>query len=64
MSLPMKLELQPHKVMVRPGDSVNMTVKGPSGMWVGFNVIDKALLLLNNDNVLEEDKVLIMCFNS
>ncbi|XP_052235637.1 complement C3-like [Dreissena polymorpha] len=52
-----QLELQPHTVIVKPGDAANLTVKGPSGMWVGFNVIDKALLLLNNENILKEDKI-------
>ncbi|KAH3898477.1 hypothetical protein DPMN_022710 [Dreissena polymorpha] len=57
MSLPIKLELQPHTVIVKPGDAANLTVKGPSGMCMGFNVVDKALLLLNNDNVLKEDEI-------
>ncbi|KAH3752414.1 complement C3-like [Dreissena polymorpha] len=52
-----QLELIPTEAMVRPGQTSKLTVKGPSGMWVGFNVIDKALLLLKNTNVLREDKI-------
>ncbi|XP_052285268.1 complement C3-like isoform X3 [Dreissena polymorpha] len=52
-----QLELHPEKLEVRPGDSSKLTVTGPSGMWVGFNVIDKALLLLNSQNVLRENKL-------
>ncbi|KAH3826701.1 complement C3-like [Dreissena polymorpha] len=52
-----QLELHPAKSEVKPGAMSQLRVTGPSGMWVGFNVIDKALLLLNNNNILKEDKV-------
>ncbi|XP_052214423.1 complement C5-like [Dreissena polymorpha] len=52
-----QLELNPEKLEVNPGESSKLTVTGPSGMWVGFNVIDKALLLLNSENILKENKV-------
>jgi len=29
-------------------------------MFVGFNIIDKALLLLNNENILKEDTVKLL----
>ncbi|KAH3754661.1 hypothetical protein DPMN_189342, partial [Dreissena polymorpha] len=50
-----QLELHPEKLEVRAGRVSKLTVTGPSGMWVGFNVIDKALLLFNNKNVLREN---------
>ena len=42
---------------VLPGGKVDVTATGPPDMWVGFNIIDKALLMLNNENILKEDTV-------
>ncbi|KAH3770835.1 complement C3-like [Dreissena polymorpha] len=53
-----KLKIEPAKQQVLPGASSPLSVFGPSGMWVGFNVIDKALLLLNSDKTLTHDKLL------
>ncbi|WAR23940.1 hypothetical protein MAR_037609 [Mya arenaria] len=49
------LELKTKKSEIYPGDRTELTVTGPNGMWVGFNIMDKALLLLNSDNVLKHD---------
>ncbi|XP_052777882.1 complement C3-like [Mya arenaria] len=51
------LELKTKKSEIYPGDRTELTVTGPNGMWVGFNIMDKALLLLNSDNVLKHDTI-------
>ncbi|XP_053388991.1 A.superbus venom factor 2-like [Mercenaria mercenaria] len=50
----LKLKTQ---VEVRPDSSERITVTGSPFMWVGFSVIDKALFLLNDNNVLKKDKM-------
>ncbi|XP_052224018.1 complement C5-like [Dreissena polymorpha] len=52
-----KMELHLEHRNVWPSTTSKLTVTGPSGMWVGFNVIDKAMLQLNNKNVLMENKI-------
>ena len=40
-----------------PGDSKDMRVTGQQGSHVGLSVVDKAVLLLNNKNILHKNKV-------
>jgi len=52
-----QLEVELSEGQVLPGGMVDVTARGPPDMWVGFNIIDKALLMLNNENILKEDTV-------
>jgi len=52
--------LQTH--IIKPGESIKLKTTGPPYAWVGFNVIDKALLLFNTDNMLRQNKVCYLFF--
>ncbi|WAR23941.1 CO3-like protein [Mya arenaria] len=51
------LRLTTRKTMEYPGAIGTLMVTGPSDMWVGLNIIDKALLLRNRDNVIKHDTI-------
>ncbi|WAR23926.1 CO3-like protein, partial [Mya arenaria] len=51
------LTLKTEETTLDPGATGKLTVTGPSDMWVGFNIMDKALLLLNSDNILKHDTI-------
>ncbi|XP_052774666.1 complement C3-like [Mya arenaria] len=51
------LKVKTDTATLDPGASCNLTVTGPSDMWVGFNVIDKALLLIKSGNILKQDTI-------
>ncbi|WAR21470.1 CO3-like protein [Mya arenaria] len=52
-----QLTVEPERTEIYPGNPQDVTVTGPSDAWVGFNVMDKALLLLNDKNILQHDTV-------
>ena len=45
------------KTQVLPGDTDDLTIFGQPGTVVGLSAVDKAVLLLNNKNVLHKNKV-------
>ncbi|XP_053393834.1 venom factor-like [Mercenaria mercenaria] len=51
------LNLETIKPLLKPGSNDQLTISGSPLMWVGLNVIDKALLLLNDKNVLRKSKM-------
>lgn len=53
----LQLKLETTHAQVKPGSNDFLTIEGDPMMWVGLNVMDKALLLLNNKNVLRKNKV-------
>lgn len=53
----LQLKLETTKPLIKPGKTDFLTIEGDPMMWVGLNVMDKALLLLNNKNVLKKNKV-------
>ena len=53
----LQLEITANKKEVDPGSNGELTIKGPSDMVVGLNVMDTALLLLNSENILRRTKV-------
>jgi hypothetical protein len=42
---------------VIPGSTDKLIITGTPFSWVGLNVMDKALLLLNDENILKKNKV-------
>jgi len=52
-----QLIVVPSEEAILPGGVIDIKARGPANMWVGFNIIDKALLLQNNENILKEDTV-------
>ncbi|XP_060597411.1 complement C3-like [Ruditapes philippinarum] len=51
------LSLKPDSVAPLPGTRDQLTITGTPFSWVGLNVIDKALLLLNDKNILVKNKM-------
>ncbi|XP_053373562.1 venom factor-like [Mercenaria mercenaria] len=51
------LTLTPHLSEVLPGAGGELTITGTPYTWVGLNAMDKALLLLNDKNVLRKNKM-------
>nr|ACN37845.1 complement component C3 [Ruditapes decussatus] len=51
------LHLETDAQTVKPGSNGKLTVTGTPLMFVGLNIIDKALLLLNDKNVLKKKKM-------
>ncbi|KAL4220110.1 hypothetical protein ACF0H5_020521 [Mactra antiquata] len=49
------LSLVPTKTEIVPGEKSNLQIFGDPSMFVGLNVMDKALLLLNKENTLKRD---------
>jgi hypothetical protein len=45
------------KTEVAPGTKDMLTITGTPFMHVGLNIMDKALLLLNDKNILRKNKV-------
>ncbi|XP_060581763.1 venom factor-like [Ruditapes philippinarum] len=51
------LSLKPQQYTLIPGSTDKLTVTGTPFSWVGLNAMDKALLLLNDKNVLMKNQM-------
>lgn len=56
----LKLDTERH---ILPGVHKLLRVTGQPGTDIGLSVIDKAVLLLNNNNILHKDKVTSLVFS-
>lgn len=55
--LQLKINTEGDRFEINPGDRLKLLVSGDSQAWVGFNIMDEALLLLNNKHILKENTV-------
>ncbi|XP_052813514.1 ophiophagus venom factor-like isoform X2 [Mya arenaria] len=52
-----KITLSPAKSEIYPGDSTDLSITGPAATTIALNVMDKALLLLSDKNVLKQEMI-------